>query len=338
MLEVKHVSYAYDETTKALQDVSITVEDGEILCLLGPSGCGKSTLLRVIAGLETGYSGDVLLKGQDMRDIPVHERDFGFMFQDFALFPHMTVEGNVAYGLKRKDLEKKEIQTRVADVLENVGLTGFTERDVNMLSGGQKQRVALARSLAPNPRLLMLDEPLGSLDALLRDQLIVELRNIIKSLGLTAVYVTHDQKEAYAIADRLAVMNRGHIEQVDTPRRIYYQPKTEFVARFLGLSNIFPITADPMIQSLIASSDKAFASARSMLIHPSGIHIVDETEEEQNQLQGKIEQIVFRGDVYQVTMRLSDNKLLEWMTQSIEFEVGEDVAVRIGSGCVTPLA
>lgn len=336
MLEIQNVSYAYDEAVKALENVSITVQDGEILCLLGPSGCGKSTLLRVIAGLETGYVGDVLLKGQDMRPVSVHERDFGLMFQDFALFPHMSVGDNVAYGLKRKGFDKKEIQARVYDVLQRVGLSGFDKRDVNMLSGGQKQRVALARSLAPNPRLLMLDEPLGSLDALLRDQLTVELRDIIKSFGLTAVYVTHDQKEAYAIADRITVMNAGHIEQVDTPQQIYYQPETEFVARFLGLSNIFSVS-DDMIQDLIKSPDKDFSSAKSVLIHPFGIRVVKESDQEQSQLRGQIEQIVFRGDVYQVRMRLSDGKSLEWMTQSVRFEAGEEIMIVVQNDCILPL-
>jgi len=210
MLVVERVSHSYEQVA-SLRDVSLRVERGEILCLLGPSGCGKTTLLRIIAGLETDFQGKISFDGQDLRQVPVHERGFGLMFQDFALFPHMSVEDNVAYGLKRHRVAKSERQKQVQSMLQRVGLAGFNRRDVASLSGGQKQRVALARSLAPGPRFLMLDEPLGSLDALLRDRLAVELRQIIKADGLNAIYVTHDHQEAYAIADRIAVMSAGTI-------------------------------------------------------------------------------------------------------------------------------
>lgn len=322
MLKIDHVSYAYDNF-KALRDVSLNVEEGEILCLLGPSGCGKTTLLRVIAGLEVGYTGNVQLEGQDVRDVPVHARDFGLMFQDFALFPHMTVEQNIAYGLKRQNLNKQEISKQVEAMLERVGLSGLNSRDVNLLSGGQKQRVALARSLAPNPRLLMLDEPLGSLDALLREKLIVELRDIIKSIGLTAIYVTHDQKEAYAIADRIVAMNKGQIEQVDTPQNIYYKPQTEFVARFLGLSNIFPID---MLDNLHVSKDR-FMNAESILIHPASIRTRNTESEFSIQLGGTIIQKVFRGELYDIVMEVLDHKVLRWTTKVDDFDVGHNIVI-----------
>lgn len=335
MLKIDHVSYAYDNF-EALRDVSLNVEEGEILCLLGPSGCGKTTLLRVIAGLEVGYTGDVQLEEQDMRDVPVHARDFGLMFQDFALFPHMTVGQNIAYGLKRQNLNKQDINKQVQAMLERVGLSGLNNRDVNLLSGGQKQRVALARSLAPNPRLLMLDEPLGSLDALLREKLIVELRDIIKSIGLTAIYVTHDQKEAYAIADRIAAMNKGQIEQVDTPQNIYYKPQTEFVARFLGLSNIFPIDAVDSVQDWVISHEQ-FADAQLILIHPAGIRTDSGDGQPQLTIMGVIEQIVFRGDVFEVTASIQGGRLLKWVTQFVEFSIGDDIEIFVDSDFIVPL-
>ena len=210
MLRIKGLSHAYGDIV-SLRDVSLEVDEGEILCLLGPSGCGKTTLLRIIAGLETEYDGVISFDDKDIRPVPVHKRGFGLMFQDFALFPHLSVAGNIAYGLKRLGLRREEIGEKVGSLLQRVGLEDLEERDVASLSGGQKQRVALARSLAPNPRLLMLDEPLGSLDAQLRDQLALELRRIIKEAGLSAIYVTHDHREAYAVADRIAVMNIGSV-------------------------------------------------------------------------------------------------------------------------------
>ena len=217
MLRIDGVSHAYGDVI-SLRDVELTLEAGEILCLLGPSGCGKTTLLRIVAGLETEFEGSVSFNGEDLRGIPAHRRGFGFMFQDFALFPHMSVAENVAYGLRQRGYSRRECRKRAAALLDQVGLAGQGERDVAALSGGQKQRVALARSLGPNPRLLMLDEPLGSIDAQLRDQLALDLRQIIKREGLSAIYVTHDHREAFAVSDRIAVMNIGSVQQHDKPR------------------------------------------------------------------------------------------------------------------------
>ncbi|MCA9912012.1 MAG: ABC transporter ATP-binding protein, partial [Anaerolineae bacterium] len=205
MLQLRDISQHYDGQP-VLRDIDLHVAQGEIICLLGASGSGKTTLLRIIAGLEPDFSGNVLLNGEPLRDVPVHQRGFGLVFQDFALFPHLTVAQNVAFGLEMQNLSEKERQNRVTEMLELVKLSGFGDRDVSQLSGGEKQRVALARSLAPRPRLLMLDEPLGSLDANLRGELVLELREIIKQMDVTAVYVTHDQEEAYAVADLVAVM------------------------------------------------------------------------------------------------------------------------------------
>lgn len=239
MLQIQHLSKTY-ATTPVLNDVSFDVPSGSIVCLLGPSGSGKSTLLRIIAGLEVQNSGHVLLDGNMIDAIPTHQRGFGFMFQEFALFPHRTVAQNVAFGLRMQHCPQAEIERRVNEQLELVGLdpAKFGRRAIDQLSGGERQRVALARSLAPQPRLLMLDEPLGSLDRILREQLIGELRQLIKRLGLTAIYVTHDQAEAFALADQIVLMQAGRIAQIGTPAQLYRNPNSIFTAQFLGLNNI----------------------------------------------------------------------------------------------------
>lgn len=241
MLTIESVEKRYGEGTPVLHGVSLAVEQGEIVCLLGPSGCGKTTLLRIAAGLEALDRGRLLLDGADLTAIPVHRRNFGLMFQEFALFPHRTVAENVAFGLRMQGKSAGHIAQRVQEVLTLVDLAGYETRSVFELSGGERQRVALARSLAPSPRLLMLDEPLGSLDRTLRDELVTELRTILKQVDATAIYVTHDQQEAFAVADRLVVMRAGRLEQVDTPLMVYQQPATPFVARFLGLTNLIPV-------------------------------------------------------------------------------------------------
>ncbi len=237
LLQIDQLHKSFGERA-VLNDITFDVDDGEILCLLGPSGCGKTTLLRIIAGLETPDTGTIIFDGRDVREVAVHQRGFGFMFQDFALFPHKNVWDNVIFGLRMHNRTRDEVQRLGLDALEMVGLRDFGKRDVNQLSGGERQRVALARSLAPRPKLLMLDEPLGALDRQLREELMIELRRILKHASLTSIYVTHDQQEAFAIADRVVIMNAGQIEQIGTPPAVYVRPASEFVARFLGLPNL----------------------------------------------------------------------------------------------------
>lgn len=225
-------------TTVALDDVDLDVRDGERLSVLGPSGSGKSTLLRAIAGLESLQAGRIEWDGADLAGTPVHRRGFGLMFQDYVLFPHLDVEGNVRFGLEMHGVSAHEARARVSEVLELVGLTGYERRMPGELSGGEQQRVALARALAATPRLLMLDEPLGALDRALRRELLEELSGIFESLRLPIIYVTHDHEEALAIGDRVAVMQAGRIDALLTPDVLWNSPPTEFVARFLGFVNI----------------------------------------------------------------------------------------------------
>ncbi|MGB8648159.1 MAG: ABC transporter ATP-binding protein [Anaerolineae bacterium] len=241
LIQVRNIFKSYDGAS-LLQNVSLTIHAGEVVCLLGPSGTGKTTLLRIIAGLEIQEAGQVLYEGRDLRNVPVHQRGFGLMFQDLALFPHRTVAENVAFGLRMHNLRGDGLGARVNEALDMVGLdpARFARRDVNHLSGGEQQRVALARSLAPRPRFLMFDEPLGALDRILREQLAEDLRNLLKRIGMTALYVTHDQEEAFVIADRLVIIKEGQVAQSGAPAEVYGHPASAFVARFLGLTNLVP--------------------------------------------------------------------------------------------------
>jgi len=240
ILTVQNIHKRLTGGVPALQGMELTIEEGEVASLLGPSGCGKTTLLRIIAGLETPDQGQVYFAGQDMQPVPVHRRGFGLMFQDYALFPHRNVAENIAYGLRVQKMPPRDIERRVREMLELVNLTSLANRDVHQLSGGEQQRVALARSLAPRPRLLMLDEPLGALDRTLRDRLLEDLRHILAQVRVTVLYVTHDQGEAFAVADRVILMANGRAVQVGTPESVYRRPASAWVARFLGMHNLLP--------------------------------------------------------------------------------------------------
>ena len=348
MLQLEQISKTYDDQP-VLNQVSLRVEEGEIMCLLGPSGCGKTTLLRAIAGLEPIDQGKVLWDGEDITTQEVKERGFGLMFQDFALFPHMNVAGNVAFGLEMQNLSKDEKDKRVAEVLELVGLVGFDKRSVDELSGGEQQRVALARSLAPKPKLLMLDEPLGSLDAALRERLVIELREIIKAAGITAVYVTHDQHEAFMVADRIAVMNAGQIEQIGSPDRLYLRPKTQFVAEFLGLQNIVPVNSvismsedEPLFVAKTALGEFIIGRpAELLLLHPLYLEVIENDSATVSNVLLWIERKDFQGSNIRLIMRHKQSDLLLTMNVATTVpqipDVGNPILVRYhpnGGGAV----
>ena len=242
MLRIAHLTLAYDDTV-VVDDLSLTAEDGEVLCVLGPSGCGKSTLLRAVAGLEPPVAGTIHLDGRDLAGLRPDQRDVGLMFQEHALFPHRTVAENVAFGPRVHGLDRAAVRQRVSESLALVGLGGTADRHVDELSGGERQRVALARAIAPRPRLLMLDEPLGSLDRALQTRLLEDLPRVFSELGTTVLYVTHDQDEALSLADRIAVMRAGRLEQLGSPTALWRGPRTTFVASFLGLDHTVPVHA-----------------------------------------------------------------------------------------------
>jgi spermidine/putrescine transport system ATP-binding protein len=240
-VELRGVTKRFDELA-AVDNLDLQLAQGEFFTLLGPSGCGKTTTLRMIAGFERPTSGEVRIEGEDVAQLPPHKRPTNTVFQSYALFPHLSVEDNVAFGLKRKKVDKEEIKRRVAAELDRVGLASEGKRRPSMLSGGMQQRVALARALVNLPKVLLLDEPLGALDLKLRKELQVELKRIQRDVGITFVYVTHDQEEALTMSDRIAVMNRGRVEQIAAPEEVYDRPATTFVAGFIGVSNLMPAT------------------------------------------------------------------------------------------------
>jgi thiamine transport system ATP-binding protein len=266
----------------ALDAVDLEVAGHETVCVLGPSGSGKSTLLRVVAGLQRADAGRVLLAGRDRTGVPAHRRGVGLMFQDHQLFPQRDVGGNVAFGLRMRKVARAERERTVAELLELVGLPGAQRRAVTALSGGEQQRVALARALAPEPKLLMLDEPLGQLDRSLRERLVVELRELFHRLGTTVLAVTHDQGEAFALADRVVVMREGRIEQTGTPLEVWQRPASEFVARFLGFDNVVGATvhgeaADTPWGKLPVPAGTAQGPCR-LLVRPTGVRLTSVTD------------------------------------------------------------
>jgi ABC-type Fe3+/spermidine/putrescine transport system ATPase subunit len=309
ILELRNLGKSYPDGW-TLTDVSFTVQEGEILSLLGPSGCGKTTLLRLIAGLELPDSGLVLVDGVDVTHVAPHRRGFGLMFQEYALFPHRDVFGNVAFGLRMEGLDRGTIAKRVAETLALVGLEGFAQRDVNQLSGGERQRVALARSLAPQPRLLMLDEPLGALDRALRERLMDELPQILHRAGVTVITVTHDQEEAFAVADRVALMRSGEVVQIGTPQELYRRPGSSWIARFLGLTNLLdarvigPGQVETALGALqvedLRPGSWDFGVERQLLIRPEAARL---GREGPNRVALEIEGCSFRGDHNQLDAR-----------------------------------
>ncbi|ASQ97230.1 MULTISPECIES: ABC transporter ATP-binding protein [unclassified Streptomyces] len=290
----------------ALDAVDLEVAEHETVCVLGPSGSGKSTMLRVVAGLQRADDGRVWLAGQDQNGVPTHRRGVGLMFQDHQLFPQRDVGGNVAFGLRMRKVGRAEADRRVAELLELVGLPGAQRRPVDSLSGGEQQRVALARALAPRPKLLMLDEPLGQLDRGLRERLVMELRELFARLGTTVLAVTHDQGEAFALADRVVVMDNGRIAQTGTPLEVWQRPATEFVARFLGFDNVVEATVDGEVADTRWGKLPVPPGSRPgptrLLVRPAGVRLTDPEEG----LACTVETRTFRGDHVALILRPAD--------------------------------
>ena len=323
-VEFRGITKRFGDFT-AVDDLSLSIYEREFHALLGPSGCGKSTLLRMLAGFEEATGGDILLEGRSLRGVPPHRRPVNMMFQSYALFPHMSVEGNVAYGLKREGMAKGEIADRVADVLRLVKMGDFAHRKPHQLSGGQRQRVALARSLAKRPKLLLLDEPLGALDKKLREETQFELSDLQEELGLTFVVVTHDQEEAMTMADRISVMDHGRIVQVGTPGEIYEAPATRYVADFVGSINLIEGTVVSVDGSMVTleadgrthrvesegelpdSGSKAWLAIRPEKLRVSRDEPVDPTA---NALRGEVWDLAYLGDMTLYNVRLPSGAIV----------------------------
>lgn len=310
--------------TTAVRDLSLSVGDGEVLALLGPSGCGKSTLLRAIAGLETPATGTIAWNGNDLRHLPPHQRDLGLMFQDHALFAHRSVEQNISFGPRMRGASRAEQQRRTAELLTLVGLDGFAERRVHSLSGGEAQRVALARALAPNPALLLLDEPLGALDRSLRDQLVTELRTVLRSLNQTTLHVTHDQDEAFAIADRIAIMDAGELRRIGAPAEVWNDPQSHFVAGFLG----HPV-------SVIDGVDYAIAPGTAQLIDDRGTVANTMANQSTVTLDGVVMDQRFQGDRFEYRIRTTIGEVTTFGRESRA--VGAETVVAIPHAAMNPL-
>ena len=339
LLELKGIVKTY-QGSPAVDRVDLSVEDGEILCLLGPSGSGKTTLLRVTAGLEVPERGSVLFEGRDLAGVEPHMRRFGMMFQEFALFPHKDVFENVAFGLRVRRADRTEVEARVAEMLALVGLEGFGRRKVGELSGGERQRVALARSLAPQPRLLMLDEPLGSLDRALRERLMGEIRRILKEVGLAAIFVTPDQAEAFAVADRVAVIHRGRLEQAAPPEELYRQPNSAAVARFLGFSNLVPgeVAGQDVVQSnlgLLHPNTGVWPVGKKVLVllRPEASRILVEGGvgmAEETKIRGRVTARRFQGRFYRVEIETEAGRLSFDPSNDVRPpEPGQEVALAV---------
>ncbi len=341
VLEIQNLKKCFGDFI-AVDTLNFQVEDGSFFSILGPSGCGKTTLLRMIAGFQKPTEGTLLIRGQDMDRVPPNRRPVNLVFQNLALFPMMNVRENIAFGLKRQGLSSIEITRRVASILERVHLSGYDEKDIGQLSGGQKQRVAIARSLVLEPSLLLLDEPLGALDLKLREQMKIELKKLQADIGTTFMYITHDQSEALVMSDRVAVMHNGRFEQIDTPRNLYSNPTSRFVAGFIGETNILPVTITTntplkvvtafgleLFGTLITKSDddqlELFIRPESIILEP------DDSTRDINLFSLKVRNILFDGSNTKLlaTVDHSDCELTVALPQNQQF-------AHIGTGDTVP--
>ena len=309
----------FEDGTRALDPVDLAVEGGETVVLLGPSGCGKTTLLRIVAGLENpDKSGEVWFNNDDVTGLPIEKRNVGMVFQSYALFPNMTVAENVAYGLRVRRMSKPEIEARVLEMLKMMRITELSNRNIDQLSGGQRQRVALARAIAVRPRVLLLDEPLTALDALLRERLRVEIDSLLRSLAITSIYVTHDQAEAMALGDRILVMSKGKIVQTGSPREIYNTPKNSFVADFIGTVNRIP---SAMINGIGTKKD------HDLVFRPEDAEIVEKSS---GQFNGKVVNSFFLGDRIRLIVDCGtpEHITIESFQRDV-IEEGDEISIRV---------
>ncbi|MFD2642935.1 ABC transporter ATP-binding protein [Pseudomonas japonica] len=332
-VQFTQVSRLFGEV-KAVDRVSIDIQDGEFFSMLGPSGSGKTTCLRLIAGFEQPSHGSIRIHGAEAAGLPPYQRDVNTVFQDYALFPHMSVLDNVAYGLKVKGVGKQERRARAEEALGMVALGGYGARKPVQLSGGQRQRVALARALVNRPRVLLLDEPLGALDLKLREQMQSELKKLQRQLGITFIFVTHDQTEALSMSDRVAVFNRGRIEQVDTPRNLYMKPATTFVAEFVGTSNV--LRGD--LASQLAGNALPFS------IRPEHIRLGEAAASGQVQVSGVLHDIQYQGSATRYELKLDNGQLLnvsqannQWQADVAQLQPGQRLAAHWAREAMTPL-
>lgn len=330
IIEIQNVSKVYGENT-VLDNLSLNIRKNEFLTLLGPSGCGKTTTLKIIAGFETADSGKVIFDGNNISNLPPYKRQLNTVFQKYALFPHMNIYENIAFGLKIKKLPKEEIDKKVREMLKMVALEGFEKRSVESLSGGQQQRVAIARALVNEPQVLLLDEPLGALDLKLRKEMQLELKKIQKRLGITFIFVTHDQEEALTMSDTIVVMNKGKIQQMGSPEDIYNEPANAFVADFIGESNILD---GVMLEDFkVKFADNTFTCVDSgfnknepidVVIRPEDIEI---TTIDKGMLTGKVNSVTFKGVHYEIEVETKNNK---WIIHNIKSStVGANVGLTI---------
>ena len=335
LLELEHITAGYDKNI-ILRDFNLSVEQGDFVSLLGSSGCGKTTTLRLIAGFSDPMEGRLVFDGKDITRVPLHRRNFGFVFQSYALFPHMTVFDNVAFGLKMRKTPREETARRVKEMLSLVDLEGFEKRFPREMSGGQRQRVALARAMVIRPALMLFDEPLSNLDAKLRVKMRVEIRRIQQELGFTAIYVTHDQEECFAISDKVAIMNRGVIEQMDTPSAIFNAPQTEFIAHFVGFENFFDLTRREGALTLADGTRVAVASDRAgeafkACIRPEDVRIAPAGTPLENALPGQVLVSTFLGRSVQYNVRTAIGEFAVKADQSQVYSIGAGVTLGLSA-------
>ncbi len=330
IIELKNISVAFDGQ-QIIENMNLYIRDKEFITFLGPSGCGKTTTLRMIAGFQEPDSGEVIFDGKIINGVPPHKRQLNTIFQRYALFPHLNVYENIAFGLRLKKTPEKEIKKAVTEMLELINLKGFERRNISSLSGGQQQRVAIARALVVKPRVLLLDEPLGALDLMLRKDMQVELKNIQQRLGITFIYVTHDQEEALSMSDTIVVMDSGVIQQIGTPTDIYNEPKNAFVADFIGESNIIEgvMRADFWVEMAghkFKCLDKGFGVDEKVdvVVRPEDVDVVPV---ESSMISGVVTSITFKGVYYEIIVEI---KGFKWMIQSTDYqEVGSTIGINV---------